>query len=587
MTEAQGFFSFRKSPEFKNKLKLTLSGISGAFMLPISTLAITALFLALGGFLQSCGDGDKGLKAVGQAVKSISFPILQAVPLLFCVAFAIAFCNNDPTYIWGSIVAYLVFISTQNAFINPNESTTSTKYQILFPNLGRDDTQFLVTRNLGILSLNTSIFGSLLIGGVLMPYLKRNWSEVKLPTFISFFSGKRFIPLASGLGGAWFGSLFLLVWPWVGYGFSWLGNTMAKTPHGIDSFIFGFLEKSLIPFGLHHMFYSPLWYSSLGADVVQSLQSQNNGSNLLNGAKGLNEAAGVLKDLIDKRQLSSAMWHGDSFIGMSAISLPSNTIESSKVMQYLDEKLKVKVGRFTQGKYPVMQLGLPAVALAMWLAADPKNKKEATATLLPAALNTFLMGITEPIEFTFLFIAPKLFYCFHTVMCGASFALMNVLGARIPSIFSGGLFEFLLMGVLPLAKGTKPEVMPIVGGLLAPIYYWVFTFAIWKYDLPTPGRVASAVAEESVTASNSKVPEKTRKLALAFGGWDNLGKISNCASRLRYDIIDKSKVNEEALKAAGALAVKWVGDNHVQVIVGPKAEEINNEMVKWKGEALE
>ncbi|WP_245633477.1 PTS transporter subunit EIIC [Candidatus Mycoplasma haematobovis] len=583
MIESQGFFNFRHSPEFKNKLKLTLSGISGAFMLPISTLAITALFLALGGFLQSVGNSNEGLKAVGQAVKSISFPILQAIPLLFCVAFAVAFCNNDPTYVWGSIIGYLVFLSTQNAFIKPN-GTGTEGYKVLFPGAGRDEAgKFLVTRNLGIISLNTSIFGSLLIGGVMMPYLKKNWGEVKLPTYISFFSGKRFIPLAAALGGAWLGSIFLLFWPWIGHGFSWVGNKISNAK-GVDSFIFGFLEKSLIPFGLHHMFYSPLWYSSLGGDVVQSLQSPNE----LNGNNGgLNCAAGVLKDLLDKRELSSAMWHGDSFIGMSAISLPSNEVNGGKkVMDFLDEK-GIKVGRFTQGKYPVMQFGLPAVALAMWLAADPKNRKEASATLVPAALNTFLMGITEPIEFTFLFLAPKLFYCFHTVMCGASFALMNILGAHIPSIFSGGLFEFLLLGVLPLAKGTKPECIFIVGGILAPIYYWVFTFAIWKYDLPTPGRIASAITQEATKESNSKVPEKTRKLAIAFGGWDNLGKISNCASRLRYDIIDKSKVNEAGLKAAGALAVKWVGDNHVQVIVGPKAEEINNEMVKWRGEALE
>lgn len=192
------------------------------------------------------------------------------------------------------------------------------------------------------------------------------------------------------------------------------------------------------------------------------------------------------------------------------------------------------------------------------------------------------MGITEPLEFTFLFALPSLFYGFHAVMCGFSFMLMNIFKAHIPSIFSGGLIELIIMGVLPMNKGTKWYHYLSVGAILSPLYLSIFYGVTKTGKLKVSGvnQNEDENIEAQMNQTESKVPEATRKLALALGGWDNISKLSNCASRLRYDIVDKSKVDEAALKSSGVIAIKWIGDNHLQAIVGPKAEMINNEMLK-------
>lgn len=606
--------SQQEKKAFKDRLKLTMSGLSGAFILPISTLAAVSIFLALGSLLESSFQPGYPLQKIGTLIKNIGYPFLQIIPLLFCIAFTFSFCKGDASCIWSSIIAYFVFLSVQSVFIyvNPQNSSISnptqtvTGYIVLFKDLGRDPSKMvnLVDHTLGFTALNTSIFGAFLIGGVMMPYIQKYHSNVQLKEPFSFFSGKRFLPFLASVGAWWMALFFLTVWPWIGVGFSWLGNKLSQTPYGIDSFIFGLLEKSLIPTGLHHMFYSPLWFSSLGGDAIRAINEYKNGSSseswnftvseLTNYMSSLDRwripgsAEGVLNKLKSGARVPHSMWQGDSFLGASIISLPSNTINGLKAFDFFKNSLGINVGRFTQGKYPIMQFGLPAAAIGMTLAAPEKKRKEVFKSFIPGILSSFLLGITEPLEFTFLFIAPALFYGFHAILCGVSFMLMNILGAHIPSIFSGGFVEMLILGVAPMAKGTNFYVYLIVGCLLSPIYLWGFMGFTKLFNLKTPGREGDDVDQKVgvESANTSKVPEQTRKLAIALGGWDNIGKLSNCASRLRYDIVDKNKVNEAGLKAAGAIASKWVGDNHLQIIVGPKAESINNEMMKWKGEDL-
>ncbi|GCE63128.1 PTS system glucoside-specific EIICBA component [Candidatus Mycoplasma haematohominis] len=608
--------SEEKKP-FKDRLKLTMSGLSGAFMLPISTLAIVAIFLSLGGLLESSFQPGYPLQKIGTLIKNVAYPLLQAIPLLFCVAFAYSFCKGDVSCIWSVILAYLVFLSVQSVFVyvdpvnstNTDLSSQIQGYIVLFKGWGRDPKSMvnLVDNTLGFTALNTSIFGSLLLGGVMMPYIQRHYSNVQLKGPFAFFSGKRFLPLMAVIGAWGLALLFLIIWPWVGSAFSWLGNQLSKTPAGIDSFIFGVLEKCLIPTGLHHMFYSPLWFSPVGGDAVRAINELNgaNAANISSGNAWTTEqltyyisaldryktpvsAGGVMRNIWSGARVPHSMWQGDSFLGLSIISLPSNTINGKSAFNFFKEDLGINVGRYTQGKFPVMQFGLPAAAIGMTLAAPKENRKQVLKGFIPGILSSALLGITEPLEFSFLFVAPKLFYCFHAVLCGLSFMLMNICGTHIPSILSGGLIEMIILGVIPVAKGTHFYWYFAVGMILAPLYLGGFYLAVTRFNLKTPGREEGAHShdEQATEEHTSKVPEQTRKLAIALGGWDNIEKLSNCASRLRYDIADKSKVNEAGLKAAGAIASKWVGDNHLQIIVGPKAESINNEMLKWKGEDL-
>lgn len=298
-------------------------------------------------------------------------------------------------------------------------------------------------------------------------------------------------------------------------------------------------------------------------------------------------AENIIKGLFGKKgHLPKSMWQGDSLLGLSIISMPSNRINGKPIFEFFKNDLGINVGRYTNGKFPIMQFCLPAAAIGMSLASEKPSK--ALKIFMPGILSSALLGITEPLEFTFLFALPSLFYGFHAVMCGVSFMLMNTLGAHIPSILSGGLIELIITGIIPMQKGTNWYHYLGVGTMLSPLYIGVFYWAIksGKLKVAGLGQSEETKVEEGQGQSESKVPMATRKLALALGGWDNISKFSNCASRLRYDIVDKSKVDEAALKSAGIIAVKWVGENHLQAIVGPKAEMINNEMLKWKGEKL-
>lgn len=589
---------FINKNDFLNVAKLKLSIFSGAFMLPISTLAITALFLALGALFESTQNGFFIL--FGRMIKSVSWPILNALPVLICVSFAIAYSKNDALAVWCALIAYLTFMFFQNAYIyeeTTSSSSTSTqtfkKYVILFSVFGKKHVLApgLAHNVFGITTLNTSIVGAIIIGGFLVPKVIKKYSAIELPKYISFFAGKRFLPLASALWSIPLAFIFLIFWPFFGWALYKLGFFISKTPYGIDSFLFGFFERLLVPFGFHHAFYSPFWYTPLGGDVIGAVVEKGSAiadTNTNNSTIFTNNTAGSFLTSVANGFAPFTSWQGDSFAGLSAISLPSNQISNKPVFEYFQETLGINVGRFTSGKYPVMQFGLPAAGLAMIFAAPQEKRKEVSAQIIPAMLTSAIIGMTEPLEFLFLFKAPKLFFGFHTVMCGFSFMLMNVFGAHIPSVFSGGFIELFIFGILPVLKGTCFWVWLFVGAIIAPIYFTVFLASIKYFNIETLGREnLQSASEEAFLSHTSNVPENIRNLAIGLGGWDNIETYTNCASRLRYNIVDKNKLNEDYLKKAGVLAHKLIGDNHIQAIVGAKAEMINSEMLKWKNENLD
>ncbi|ADE19812.1 PTS transporter subunit IIABC [Mycoplasma crocodyli] len=606
-----------------SKVRKVLSKISGAFMLPISIMAIAGLFLGVGATISHQAVNNQGLKVFGEFIKMLGEPVFAALPLLFASAFVVAFTDEAGVGVFATIIAYLTFSALQSVFIWESYTSlmhngtpvpaqiydenlgkfvdlldkegkiipekTLEGYVILFKQGGRDAASMekLVGSTLGFKSLQTSAFGGIAVG-LIVQYLYNRFHTIQLPSVISFFGGKRFVAIISIIAMIPTAFIFLLLWPWIGKGLSTFGNYLGKVPYGFESFIFGFLERSLVPFGLHHAFYAPLWYTQAGGDLYTALNNFKT-SGLVPGES--------LNDLIKTVAESKNKFVGDSTMSLSLVGFKYNTIEytlngtavSKPLFAFLAQDLGIKVGRFLDGKFSFMIFGLPAAGLAMIMAAPKENRKLAIGAVLPAAITCLVTGVTEPIEFTFLFLAPWLFWGFHAFFCALSFMIANLLGVHIPMAFSGGLLDLTIYGIIPFAKGTNFYWTLAVGAGYAPIYFFAFLFFIKKFNLETPGRgrnVKLFTKEDYLKQKDTKgttqdlgqIDPKGLAVVQAYGGISNITSFNNCASRLRYDVLDGSLVNEDALKAAGAAGVKREGNNHVQAIFGPVSEQLNSKI---------
>lgn len=580
--------------------KRVLSKISGAFMLPISVMAIAGLFLGVGAAIQT----HTNLNIFGSFIKNLGDPIFGAMPALFMVAIVISFTDDIGSAVFAGLIGFLVFNSIQTPFINTAIDHAPVGFKGGYNQTGTakilgigsstdiitdwtksiDDTMGrklfkLVGSNLGIKSLNTSIFGGIVVGFV-SSFAFNKFHETELPSMISFFGGKRFVPLITIIFMIPLAFIFLIIWPWVGIGLAYFGEYSGKVA-GLDSFIFGYVERSLIPFGLHHVFYAPLWWTSAGGEFIKPFNEFLRHGNTLDV---INED--LMRDM--KGQLQ-----GDSFLWLGVNGLPYSEIGWTDKLQhhhslpaflFFKQELHLNLGRFMQGKFPFMQMGLPAAGLAMIMAAPKENRKTAAAIIIPAALTSFVTGVTEPIEFTFLFLAPALFWGFHAFMAAICFLLMNLLGAHMGMTFSGGFIDTIIYGILPVSKGTHFWWAYVIGAGIAPIYYFVFFWYIKRFNLSTPGRGGNTKLFTKADYKASKGDETIEPQILAiiegYGGKDNIVKTSNCATRLRFDVKDASKVSEDKLKAAGAMGIMKTSKTHVQGIFGPKAEILNIKIKK-------
>ena len=589
--------------------KRFLSKISGAFMLPVSIMAIAGLFLGIGAAVAD----HTSAKTFGSFLKSMGQPIFDAMPALFLVAVIIAFTDDIGTAVFSGLVAFLVFNAMQEPFISvekdsdwmaahpgslvgpgggTKDSTGTANVLWMIPETLQGKIFKVIGSNLGITSLNSSIFGGILIGFISVWAFNR-FSHIELPSMISFFGGKRFVPLALIVMMIPTTFLFLLVWPWIGVGLAYFGEYSGKV-QGLDSFLFGFAERSLVPFGLHHVFYAPLWWTAAGGDANQALADWTAKGNLLSTASQTEWGAFTKTG---KTMGDAFMWVSVNSSFGSDISWTDATATKAShtlpTFEFFKEELGLNLGRFMQGKFAFMQLGLPAAGAAMIMAAPKENRKQAAAVIIPASATAFVTGVTEPIEFTFVFLAPELFWGFHALMAATSFLMMNLLGAHVGMTFSGGFIDTIIYGILPISKGTHFYWMYVIGLVLAPIYYFVFYYWIKFRNLDTPGRGGNTQLFTKADYKASKAAKSAKGLSsqgaaivAAYGGWDNITKFANCATRLRYDIKDASKVDEKALKAAGAMGVTKVSDTHIQTIVGPVAEQLNGNISRNKGQDL-
>lgn len=381
------------------------------------------------------------------------------------------------------------------------------------------------TSVLGITTLQMGVFGGILVGlGVAA--LHNKFYKTELPQVLSFFGGTRFVPIVSTVTYLIVGIIMFYLWPIVQLGISKLGVLVLNSGYA-GTWIYGILERALIPFGLHHVFYMPFWQTELGGSMMID-------GNMVAGAQNI-----FFAELASKST----------------------------------EVFSVSATRFMAGKFPFMIFGLPAAAFAMYKTARPEKKKVVGSLLLSAALTSMITGITEPLEFTFLFVAP-LMYAVHCVLAGLSYMLMHILNVGVGMTFSGGLIDMTLFGILQGNAKTHWIWIVVVGLIYAVVYYFVFYFMITKMNLKTPGREPDDVepklyrrsdVNEAKAAKVKSTDKRTSDVVSAMilkglGGKDNLSDVDCCATRLRVTVNDASKVMDDMLKASGASGVIHKGN---------------------------
>lgn len=518
----------------KDKIFGVLQRVGRSFMLPIALLPVAGLLLGIGSsFTNETMLAAYGLNNVihpGTLIYTILDVMSQTgnavfsnLALLFAMGVAIGMARKEKEVAaLSGAVAYIIMNTAIQAMINaaggveamPANSTTTM---------------------LGITTLQMGVFGGIVVGlGVAA--LHNKFYKIELPQVLAFFGGTRFVPIVSSIVYLVVGIAMFYIWPVVQSGIAALGALVLASGYA-GTFIYGLLERALIPFGLHHVFYMPFWQTAVGGTAI-----------------------------IDGMTVTGAQ-----NIFFAELASKATTVFS------------VSATRFMAGKFPFMMFGLPGAALAMYQCAKPEKKKAAGGLLLSAALTAFLTGITEPLEFTFIFVALPM-YAVHCVLAGLSFMLMHILNVGVGMTFSGGLIDLVLFGVMQGNTKTHWVWVVVVGAVYFVLYYIIFRFMISKFNYKTPGRDdaeevklytradvnARNAASGSVPAGNDPV---SALIVEGLGGTANLSDVDCCATRLRCTVKDAALVKQDVLKASGASGVICKG-NGVQVVYGPKVAVI-------------
>ena len=519
----------------KDKIFGVLQRVGRSFMLPIALLPVAGLLLGIGSsFTNETMLAAYGLNSVihpGTLIYTIldvmsqtGSAVFNNLALLFAMGVAIGMARKEKEVAaLSGAVAYIIMNTAIQAMINaaggveamPANSTTTM---------------------LGITTLQMGVFGGIVVGlGVAA--LHNKFYKIELPQVLAFFGGTRFVPIISSIVYLVVGIAMFYIWPVVQSGIAALGALVLASGYA-GTFIYGLLERALIPFGLHHVFYMPFWQTAVGGTAI----------------------------------IDGVTVTGAQNIFFAELASKSTTVFS------------VSATRFMAGKFPFMMFGLPGAALAMYQCAKPEKKKVAGGLLLSAALTAFLTGITEPLEFTFIFVALPM-YAVHCVLAGLSFMLMHILNVGVGMTFSGGLIDLVLFGVMQGNTKTHWMWVVVVGAVYFVLYYIIFRFMISKFDYKTPGRddaeevklYTRADVNARSAASGSTAPAGDDPVSAliveGLGGTDNLSDVDCCATRLRCTVKDAALVRQDVLKASGASGVICKG-NGVQVVYGPKVAVI-------------
>lgn len=523
----------RRSKNVKDKIFGVLQRVGRSFMLPIAILPIAGLFLGIGGsftnttmleaygLMKWMGPGTFA-NAILQVLNAAGSVVFDNLPLIFAIGVSIGMAKQEKEVAaLSSVIAFFIMHATIGAMIT---------------DFGAPQLSGATASILGINSLQMGVFGGIIVG-LGTAALHNRFYKIQLPQVLSFFSGTRFVPIISAAAYLCVGIAMFYIWPVIQTGINALGGFVLASGYA-GTWLYGFIERALIPFGLHHVFYIPFWQTALGGTAMVNGQ-------LVEGAQNI------------------------FFAELAAPGI---------------EHFSVSATRFMSGKFPLMIFGLPGAALALYRCAKPENRKTVGGLLLSAALTSMLTGITEPLEFTFLFVAP-LMYIVHCVFAGLSYMLMHVLNVGVGLTFSGGLIDLTLFGIMQGNAKTNWIMIPIVGVCYFALYFLVFSFMIKKFDYKTPGRDDSEIKLYTRKDVNARKEEESkggnaslsRQIMMGLGGKDNISDVDCCITRLRCTVYDGSKVDQELLKGTGASGVICRGTG-VQVVYGPRVSVIKSDL---------
>ncbi|MDO4618695.1 MAG: PTS transporter subunit EIIC [Clostridia bacterium] len=522
----------------KNKIFAVLQRVGRSFMLPIALLPVAGLLLGIGssftnpttletyGLTSIIYEGGL-LYTILNIMSKTGSVVFDNLALLFAMGVAIGMAKKEKEVAaLAGAIGYLIMNTAISALITANGGV-----EAMAPNS--------TTTVLGITTLQMGVFGGIIVGlGVAA--LHNKFYKIQLPTVLSFFGGTRFVPIITSLVYLIVGVIMFYIWPIVQGWIASLGNLVLASGYA-GTWIYGIIERALIPFGLHHVFYMPFWQTEVGGSLM----------------------------------IDGMLVQGAQNIYFAQLASKSTT------------HFAVSATRFMAGKFPFMIFGLPAAAFAMYKAAKPNKKKIVGGLLLSAALTSILTGITEPLEFTFLFVAPVM-YGVHCVLAGLSFMLMHIFNVGVGMTFSGGLIDLFLFGILQGNAKTNWIWVIAVGLVYAVVYYYVFYFMITKFNYKTPGREDDNEETKLYTRKDVENKNALKNYAGDFdlpsayivkglGGKPNISDIDCCATRLRVTVNDPTLVDDSFLKASGAKGVIHKG-NGVQAIYGPQVSVVKSKL---------
>ena len=539
--------NYTRSKKMKDKIFSVLQRVGRSFMLPIAILPVAGLLLGIGssftnattietyGLTSLLGNGTI-LHALLVIMNKVGSAVFDNLPLIFAVGVAIGMAKKEKEVsALSAVIAYFVMNTAINAML------TITGQILENGEIAESVLEGTITSVCGIQSLQMGVFGGIIVGlGVAA--LHNRFYRIQLPNALSFFGGTRFVPIISTIVYMFVGILMYFVWPVVQNGIYALGGLVTGSGY-VGTLIFGLIKRALIPFGLHHVFYMPFWQTAVGGTMEVAGQMVQGGQNI--------------------------------FFAQLA--------DSANVAHF-----SADATRYFCGEFIFMIFGLPGEALAMYHCAKPEKKKAAGGLLLSAALACMATGITEPLEFSFLFVAPALFVV-QVILAGTAYMIAHILNIAVGLTFSGGLLDFFLFGILQGNEKTSwMRVIP-VGVLYFFLYYFIFKFMIKKFDFKTPGRENDDVETKLYTKADVNARKEAQNDGVAsedamseaitrgLGGKKNISDVDCCATRLRCTVHDAAKVSDSILKATGASGVVHKG-NGVQVIYGPNVTVIKSNL---------
>ncbi|HSJ59985.1 MAG TPA: PTS glucose transporter subunit IIBC [Jiangellaceae bacterium] len=477
-----------------------LQKIGKALMLPVAILPVAGILLGVGGALLGGAElavieFPTPLRILFQIMQASGQPIFDNLALLFAIGVALGLTGNDGVSALSATVGFMVMLGTMS---------------VVAGEIGLETMPIM-----GIDTINTGVFGGIIVG-IVAGLLFNRFYRIQLPPYLGFFAGKRFVPIITAFAAIGIGVILSFIWPPIGAVIDRFSEWASEGQPAIAVFIYGLVERLLLPFGLHHI------------------------------------------------------WNAPFFFEMGSFTTPDGQVVTGELTRFFaGDPAAGRLG----GGFLFKMFGLPAAAMAIWHTAKPENKARTGSIMISAALTSFLTGITEPLEFSFMFVAPVL-YVVHAVLAGLAFPIMYLAGGLLGYTFSHGFIDYVLF--LPLH--TRPWLVFVIGPIYAVVYYILFRTLIMMFDLKTPGREREEVSRDE--RREDVATSFAQQLVLAFGGKSNIKDLDACITRLRVGVDDIGKARQDKLKALGAAGVLVMGNN-MQAIFGTRSENLKTDMEEY------